>query len=136
MGKMMKQVIWLLSALTIAMSPTLVKAEDILRGGQLIETGSFIGQGGHTVSGEFQIIKKGEIHYLVLQDNFKFDGAPDPKIGFSLNDEFSEDTLFSGLNLDQGKQIYRLPFDFNPDKYNEVTLWCDKFNADLAEAKY
>ena len=43
MGKMMKQVIWLLSALTIAMSPTLVKAEDILRGGQLIETGSFIG---------------------------------------------------------------------------------------------
>ena len=136
MGKMMKQVIWLLSALTIAMSPTLVKAEDILRGGQLIETGSFIRQGGHTVSGEFQIIKKGEIHYLVLQDNFKFDGAPDPKIGFSLNDEFSEDTLFSGLNLDQGKQIYRLPFDFNPDKYNEVTLWCDKFNADLAEAKY
>ena len=136
MGKMMKQVIWLLSALTIAMSPTLVKAEDILRGGQLIETGSFIRQGGHTVSGEFQIIKKGEIHYLVLQDNFKFDGAPDPKIGFSLNDEFSEDTLFSGLNLDQGKQIYRLPFDFNPDKYNKVTLWCDKFNADLAEAKY
>lgn len=136
MSKMMKPVILLLSALTIAMSPTLVKAEDILKGGELIETGSFVGQGGHTVSGDFQIIKKGEIHYLVLQDNFEFDGAPDPKIGFSLNDEFSEDTLFSGLNLDEGKQIYRLPFDFNPAQYNEVTLWCDKFNADLAEAKY
>ena len=114
----MKRVIWLLSALTFAMSPTLVKAEDILTGGELIESGSFIGQGGHTVSGEFQIIKKGEIHYLVLQDNFKFDGAPDPKIGFSNNDEFSEDTLFSGLNSDQGKQIYRLPFDFNPSQYD------------------
>lgn len=91
MSKMMKRVIGLLSALTFAMSPTLVKAEDILTGGELIETGSFTGQGGHTVSGEFQIIKKGEIHYLVLQDNFKFDGAPDPKIGFSKNEEFSED---------------------------------------------
>ncbi len=132
----MKRVIWLLSALTFAMIPTLVQAEDILTEGELIETGSFTGQSGHTVSGEFQIIKKGEIHYLVLQDNFQFDGAPDPKIGFSKNDEFSEDTLFSGLNLDEGKQIYRLPFDFNPDQYDEVTLWCDKFNADLAEAKY
>ena len=132
----MKRVIWLLLALTFAMIPTLVKAENVLTGGKLIETGSFIGQSGHTVSGEFQIIKKGEVHYLVLQDNFKFDGAPDPKIGFSKNDEFSEDTLFSGLNLDEGKQIYRLPFDFNPAQYDEVTLWCDKFNANLAEAKY
>ena len=132
----MKRVIWLLSALTLAMSPMLVKAEDILAGGELIKTASFSGQSGHTVSGEVQIIKKGEIHYLVLQDNFKFDGAPDPKIGFSKNDKFSEDTLFSGLNLDEGKQIYRLPFDFNPESYNEVTLWCDKFDAFLAEAKY
>ena len=114
----MKRLIWLLPALTLAMSPTSVKADDILAEGELIETGSFVGQSGHTVSGEFQIVKQGEIHYLVLQDNF------------------SEDTLFSGLNADEGKQIYRLPFDFNPAQYDEVTLWCDKFNADLAEAKY
>ena len=132
----MKRVIWLLLALTFAMIPTLVKAENVLTGGKLIETGSFIGQSGHTVSGEFQIIKKGEVHYLVLQDNFKFDGAPDPKIGFSQNDEFSEDSLFSGLNLDEGKQIYRLPLGFVPANYDEVTIWCDKFNAYLAEAKY
>ncbi len=132
----MKRIIWLLSALTLAITPTLVQAEDVLTGGELIETGSFVGQDGHTVSGEFQIIKQGEIHYLVLQDNFKFDGAPAPKIGFSQNDQFSEDTLFSGLNFDEGKQIYRLPFDFNPTQYDEVTLWCDKFNANLAEAKY
>lgn len=132
----MRQAILLFSALTFAIAPSLVKAEDILSGGQLINSASFTGQGGHTVSGEVQIIKKGEIHYLVLQDNFKFDGAPDPKIGFSKNDEFSEDTLFSGLNLDEGKQIYRLPFDFNPANYDEVTIWCDKFNAFLAEAKY
>ena len=48
----MKRIIWLLSALTLAMSPMLVKAEDILAGGEVIETASFSGQGGHTVSGE------------------------------------------------------------------------------------
>ena len=48
----------------------------------------------------------------------------------------NEDDLFSGLNLDEGKQIYRLPADFNPAAYDEVTIWCDKFNAFLAEAKY
>ncbi len=132
----MQRVIWLLSALALTISPTIVKAEDILAGGKLIETGSFVGQGGHTVSGDFEIIKKGEIHYLVLQDNFEFDGAPDPKIGFSKRDRFTEDSLFSGLNADAGKQIYRLPFDFNPADYDEVTIWCDKFDADLAEAKY
>ncbi len=132
----MKRLVWLLSALTFAMTPTLVKAEDVLSGGKLVETGSFIGQSGHTVSGDFKIIKKGEIHYLVLQDNFKFDGAPDPKIGFSNNEDFSEDSLFSGLNADAGQQIYRLPFDFDPAQYDEVTIWCDKFNAYLAEAKY
>ncbi|MEL6929582.1 MAG: DM13 domain-containing protein [Cyanobacteria bacterium J06600_6] len=132
----MKQVILLLSALAFTVAPTSIKAEDILIEGEIVESANFIGQGGHTVSGEVQIVKQGEVHYLVLQDDFSFDGAPDPKIGFSRNDEFSEDSLFSGLNLDEGKQIYRLPFDFNPNNYDEVTIWCDKFDAYLAEAKY
>ncbi len=132
----MKKRIFLLFAVALAFAPIVVKAQDVLSGGEVIKTANFTGQGGHTVSGEMQIIKKGEIHYLVLQDDFSFDGAPDPKIGFSIKDKFSEDSLFSGLNLDKGKQIYRLPFDFNPGDYDEVTIWCDKFNAFLAEAKY
>lgn len=132
----MKQIILLLSALTFAISPTLVKAEDVLAGGEIIVSSSFTGEGGHEVSGGVQIIKQGDIHYLVLQPDFKFDGAPDPKLGFSKNEKLNEDDLFSGLNLDEGKQIYRLPADFNPAAYDEVTIWCDKFNAFLAEAKY
>lgn len=134
----MKRLFWLLSILTFAINSALVKAEDksTLAGGKVIETGSFTGQSDHVVSGDFQIIKKGEIHYLVLQNNFEFDGAPDPKIGFSKNDKFTENSLFSGLNADAGKQIYRLPFGFNPNQYDEVTIWCDKFDVDLAEAKY
>ena len=132
----MKRAVLLCSTLVLAMSPSLVKAGDVLDGGQVIQSSSFTGENGHTVSGGVQIVKQGDVQYLVLQEDFKFDGAPDPKLGFSKDGEFVTESLFSGLNLDDGKQIYRLPVDFNAADYNEVTIWCDKFDVSLAEEKY
>ena len=132
----MKKIIVLLSALTFAIAPSLVKAQDVLSGGEVIQSASFVGENGHTVSGGVQIIKQGDIHYLVLQPDFQFDGAPDPKLGFSKDGQLNEDDLFSGLNLDEGQQIYRLPVDIDLTAFDEVTIWCDKFNVSLAEAKY
>ncbi|MEM8675998.1 MAG: DM13 domain-containing protein [Cyanobacteria bacterium P01_G01_bin.67] len=132
----MKQVILFLSALTLALSPGLAKADNVMSGAEILKSASFAGENGHEVSGGVQIVKQGEIQYLVLQEDFQFDGAPDPKLGFSQNGEFVEDSLFSGLNLDQGQQIYRLPVDFDAADYDEVTVWCDKFDVSLAEAKY
>ena len=91
------------------MSPNLAKADNVMGGGEVIQSSSFVGENGHEVSGGVQLIKNGEIQYLVLQEDFLFDGAPDPKLGFSQNGQFIEDSIFSGLNLDQGQQIYRLP---------------------------
>lgn len=132
----MKQVILLLATLTIALSPKIAQADNAMSGAEVITSASFIGENGHEVSGGVEIVKQGAVHYLVLQDDFEFDGAPDPKLGFSQNGEFVEDSLFSGLNLDRGKQIYRLPADFDAATYDEVTVWCDKFDVSLAEAKY
>lgn len=132
----MKQLILLFSAFTLALTPNLAQAGDILAEGKVIESSSFQGENGHTVSGGVSIIKKGDIQYLVLDPDFLFDGAPDPKLGFSQDDELTEGSIFSGLNLDKGKQIYRLPVDFNAADYDEITIWCDKFGVSLAEAKY
>lgn len=132
----MKQLILLFSALTLAFSPNLATAGDILEQGQVIESSNFQGKNDHTVSGGVKIVKKDDVQYLVLGSDFLFDGAPDPKLGFSQEGEFSEETIFSGLNLDQGKQVYRLPVDFDAANYDEVTIWCDKFDVPLAEAKY
>ncbi|MEM1369062.1 MAG: DM13 domain-containing protein, partial [Cyanobacteria bacterium P01_H01_bin.15] len=76
------------------------------------------------------------VSYLVLGKDFSFDGAPDPRLGFSNGDEFVQASLFSGLNKDTGKQIYRLPADFDHDAFDEITIWCQKFGVSLAEAKY
>ena len=132
----MKQLILLFSALTLAFSPNLATAGDILEQGQVIESSNFQGENDHTVSGGVKIVKKDDVQYLVLGSDFLFDGAPDPKLGFSQEGEFSEESIFSGLNLDQGKQVYRLPVDFDAANYDEVTIWCDKFDVPLAEAKY
>ncbi|MEM8720454.1 MAG: DM13 domain-containing protein [Cyanobacteria bacterium P01_G01_bin.39] len=132
----MKQAILFLSALVIALSPNLVRADNEMSGAEVLQSSSFTGENGHEVSGGVEIVKQGDIQYLVLQDDFEFDGAPDPKLGFSQNDQFVEDSLFSGLNLDQGKQIYRLPVGFDATDYDEVTVWCDEFDVPLAEAKY
>ena len=132
----MKRVILFLTTLTIAMSPSLVKANEAVDGGEVIHSASFVGENDHEVSGGVQIIQKEDIQYLVLQEDFKFDGAPDPKLGFTQEDEFVEDSLFSGLNQDEGQQIHRLPAGFDAANYDEITIWCDEFDVPLAEAKY
>lgn len=125
---------------TVSLAPqSLVRAVDVsevLEGGQVIQSASFVGESDHTVSGQVEIIQKGEIFYLVLGEDFLFDGAPDPRLGFSNNDSYVESSTFSGLNLDSGKQIYRLPATLNVSDYDEITIWCEKFSVPLAEAKF
>lgn len=113
-----------------------VKAESVLDGGNVLGIGSFIGQSDHVVSGQVQLIQQGEVIYLVLGEDFLFDGAPDPRLGFSINDQFVDTSIFSSLNLDSGKQIYRLPATLDVSNFDEVTIWCEKFGVPLAEAKF
>ena len=130
----------LLAALTISvlsLAPqSLVRAGDVLSGAKVIHTASFIGENDHVVSGQAQIVQKGENYYLVLGKDFSFDGAPDPRLGFSKNNTFVKASLFSGLNLDSGKQIYRLPATLSVSDFDEITIWCEKFGVPLAEAKF
>lgn len=107
-----------------------------LNGATVIESTHFMGEGDHTVMGKVDLVKKNDVHYLVLGDDFSFDGAPDPRLGFSREDIFLPMSLFSGLNRDQGMQIYRLPASLDPKNYDEITIWCEKFRVPLAEAKF
>lgn len=108
----------------------------VLEGGTVVQTASFVGENDHTVSGQVQIVQKGEVYYLVLGQDFSFDGAPDPRLGFSKNDQFVGTSLFSGLNQDSGQQVYRLPATLDVSNFDEITIWCEQFSVPLAEAKF
>lgn len=97
-------------------------------------TGNFTGTNDHTVSGSFEIVKSDDGYTLTLSDDFELDGAPDPKIAFGKNG-YSKGTIFTKLNKLKGKQVYKLPASINPSDYNEVWIWCEKFDVGLGVAK-
>jgi len=67
-------------------------------------------------------------------DDFKFDGAPDPKIALGKDGTYDPATLSGLLQSNSGASTYNLPKGINPDDYNEVWIWCEKFNVGLAIA--
>lgn len=96
--------------------------------------GSFTGKNDHTVTGSFEILKTDGGYTLTLSDDFELDGAPDPKLAFGKNG-YVKGTIFSKLNKLKGKQVYKLPAGINPEDFNEVWVWCEKFDVALGVAK-
>jgi hypothetical protein len=93
----------------------------------------FSGINNHTATGTAEIVGN-TVHLL---DDFVFDGAPDPRIALGNNGTYDPKTLHS-LVLQPGQYTgassWELTPSVNPDEYNEVWLWCEKFSVGLAIA--
>lgn len=96
--------------------------------------GSFEGASGHVTSGQAEVVGHGDEAVVHLLDDFKFDGAPDPKVALG-KDGFDASTLMGPLQSNSGKQSYKVPAGINADDYNEVWIWCEKYNVPLGVAK-
>lgn len=93
--------------------------------------GKFRGQKGKTTTGGVTV-KDGKI---ILESNFSFSGAPDPRIGFGKGGKYVKNTDFAVLKKNKGKQSYKVPSSLNADDYDTVVLWCRKFSVPLGFAK-
>ena len=92
--------------------------------------GSFVGKSNHVTTGTAEIAG----NTITLLDDFTFDGAPDPKVALG-NNGYDESTLLAPLQSNKGKQSYTVPASIDTSKYNEVWIWCEKFNVPLGVAK-
>ena len=101
---------------------------------QVLVSGVFSGKSGHAASGGVRVVKTGSGIAVVLDPDFKFDGAPDPKLGFGKNG-YVKAAQFSALKSNSGKQTYEIPAAIDPADYNEVWVWCEKFAVPLGVAK-
>ncbi len=125
---------WKSLAITVAVlgavltAPVAASAQD-----QVLASGAFSGKSGHTASGGVSVVKTGTGITVVLGRDFKFDGAPDPKLGFG-KDGYVKATQFSVLKSNNGKQTYEIPADLDPADYNEVWVWCEKYAVPLGVA--
>jgi hypothetical protein len=100
---------------------------------QVLASGAFSGKSGHAASGGVRIVKTGTGVSVVLDSDFKFDGAPDPKLGFGKNG-YVKATQFSALKSNTGEQTYEIPAAIDPADYTEVWVWCEKYSAPLGVA--
>ncbi|PTX57869.1 electron transfer DM13 [Litoreibacter ponti] len=122
----------------------MISRRSILRGAVAVSTvaalpafagghgriGTFTGQKGHTTTGRVEVLK-GSVELL---GDFTFDGAPDPKVALG-NNGYDPKTLMGPLKSNSGASSYQIPAGINPDDYNEVWIWCEKFNVPLGVAK-
>ena len=109
-------------------APVAASAQD-----QVLASGEFRGKSGHAASGGVSVVKTATGAVVVLAPDFKFDGAPDPKLGFGKNG-YVKSTQFSELKSNSGKQTYDLPAAIDPADYTEVWVWCEKYAVPLGVA--
>jgi len=103
-------------------------------GDQVQARGQFVGKKGHKTSGGVTVVKTATGMAVVLEPDFSFDGAPDPKLGFG-RDGYDPATQFSALKANKGTQRYELPGALEPGAYNEIWVWCERFSVPLGVAK-
>lgn len=96
---------------------------------------NFKGVNNHITTGRVEIAKKDGGYVINLLGDFSFDGAPDPKIALG-NNGYDKSTLMGLLKSNKGASSYKVPAGINPDEFNEVWVWCEKFNVGLGVAKF
>ena len=96
--------------------------------------GSFKGKSGHVTTGRVSVEKRGGGYVVVLADDFFFDGAPTPSVGFGKNG-YDKSANLGALRSNTGGQEYAVPAGMDPSQFNEVWIWCDKFRVPLGVAK-
>lgn len=107
---------------------------DAATAGEVIKTATFTGASKHVTVGTVEIVKDGDVTKIVFADDFSLDGAPDPKVAWG-NDGYVRGSIFSKLKKLKGAQEYIVPAGTDVAQYNEVWIWCEKFDVPLGVAK-
>jgi Electron transfer DM13 len=131
-----------LAALVFALSPgpALNAGEPAA---QAIETGTFHGQVHHT-SGRATIYKEADGKLVLRLTNFKTSNGPDVHVILIAAKNAGDDANFlkSGtqrlelgmLKGNEGDQNYEIPPDTDLNKFQTVSIYCVRFNANFGAA--
>ena len=99
-------------------------------------SGSFTGASDHITTGNVTVTKNADgSATITLASNFSLDGAPDPWVGLGKGGKFVPATNAGKLLSNTGAQSFTVPAGVNVDDFDEVYIFCVKFNVPLGVAK-
>ena len=101
---------------------------------QTLASGRFTGASGHVTSGTGGLVVQDGATWVSLAEDFRFDGAPDPKVALGRGG-YDPSTILGPLKSDSGAQSYRLPESIDPAAYDEIWIWCEQFDVPLGSAR-
>ena len=113
----------------LAGAATIAAAPRALAGGHG-RIGAFAGASGHAASGRVEVVGD----EVVLMEDFAFDGAPDPVVAMGRGGH-DPATVMGPLRANAGRQGYALPEGLRGGDYDEVWIWCERFDVPLALAR-
>lgn len=96
--------------------------------------GTFSGLSNHTVSGKVEVVETAGGWEIHLGEDFSFDGAPDPRVGFGKGGTFVDPTDFELLRANSGAQVYKVPAEIDPTEFDNVFIWCRQYSVPLGIA--
>ncbi|MFT6301566.1 MAG: hypothetical protein ACJAZF_000347 [Granulosicoccus sp.] len=99
-----------------------------------VRQGSFKGLSNHATSGTVTLVRVADSYVIELGADFVFDGAPDPKVAFGKDGQYDPATLIELLRANSGAQSYVVPTTINPEDFNEIYIWCEKYSVGLGVA--
>ena len=108
--------------------------ESPSKAGELLKSGTFVGQSKHVTTGSVRIERDGDRTLVILGADFSLDGAPAPTLGFTKNGTFDKATEFAKLKALTGKQFYEISDKIDVSAYDTCTVWCAKFSVPLGSA--
>lgn len=100
----------------------------------MARSGTFTGLSNHVTTGTASIVKEDSGYFIVLGDDFTFDGAPDPKVALGKDGKYDPSTLIELLRSNSGAQKYAVPASIDVSEFNEVYIWCEKYSVGLGVA--
>jgi hypothetical protein len=104
-------------------------------GEDVLSSSRFQGLNGHATEGSVVIKKTDGGAVAVLEEDFSFDGAPDPKLGFGKDGSYDRASTITHLNQLNGHQVIKIPSGVDISGYNEFYVWCERSKAPLGVAK-
>ncbi|SFJ69661.1 DM13 domain-containing protein [Jannaschia pohangensis] len=118
------------SFLTLAATGLAVLPATRLIAGGHGRVGTFSGAERYGIGGSGELVG----NQVNLLDDFRFGSAPDPKVALG-RDGYDPATLMGPLKSTSGASSYTLPAGIDPNQYNEIWIWCERFNVPLGVAK-